>query len=142
MPADRGAHVALDGLHRGADDVLAATREELLGGLLDDGQPMPGYLLPELLFGSLEQLGYVAFSAPDPLGLSTASLTDAGLANLKTMTKLKWLRLTHARITDAGLVYLEGMVNLQTLILYDTQITEAGVQRLKKALPNVRFYYR
>ena len=34
-PADRRAHVTLDRLHRGAHDVVAAAREELLGGALD-----------------------------------------------------------------------------------------------------------
>ncbi len=58
------------------------------GAVFDDGQPMPGYLLPELLFDSLERLGYVAFAAPDPLGLSTASLTDAGLARYTRLAHL------------------------------------------------------
>jgi hypothetical protein len=58
------------------------------GTVFDDGQPMPGYLLPELLFDSLEQVGYVAFAAPDPLGLSTASLTDAGLAHYTHLAQL------------------------------------------------------
>lgn len=68
--------------------IIGRVVRNLRGAVFDDGHPIPGYLQPELLFDSLEQVGYVAFAAPDPLGLSTASLTDDGLARYTHLVQL------------------------------------------------------
>lgn len=52
----------------------------------------------------------------DRLEVIGSPITDAGLANLKTLTKL-------------SVVHLDG-----------TQVTDAGVEELKRALPNLTIY--
>ena len=41
-----------------------------------------------------------------------SSLSDAGLAHLKGLTKLSHLDLTDTQVTDAGLVHLKGLTKL------------------------------
>ena len=65
-------------------------------------------------------------------------VTDAGLADLKRLTKLQMLRLSRSQVTDSGLVHLLGLTNLQRLYLSRTQVTRAGIGELKQALPNCR----
>ena len=65
-----------------------------------------------------------------------SQITDAGLVNLKGMTKVEELLLFCPKVTDAGLVHLTGLTNLQTLNLVGTKVTDAGVADLQKALPN------
>jgi len=64
----------------------------------------------------------------DPSG---SSVTDAGLAHIDGLTRLKELNLDHADITDSGLVHLKGMVSLQELDLSGTPITDAGLVHLR-----------
>ena len=73
-------------------------------------------------FPRLETLWYVG---------SRSSVTDAGLAQLDGLTRLKQLDLSDTDITDAGLVHLRGMASLQELDLSDTQITDAGLVHLR-----------
>jgi internalin A len=63
--------------------------------------------------------------------------TDAGLANLKGLTNLKLLNLTHTKLSDAGLVQLKGLTKLSTLVLTNTRVTSAGVEELQQALPSL-----
>jgi internalin A len=48
------------------------------------------------------------------------------------------LNLSRTKITDAGLAHLRSLTKLQDLNLVDTSVTRAGVQRLQKAMPAVR----
>lgn len=63
---------------------------------------------------------------------------DAGLANLKGLTKLSTLELGETQITDAGLVHLKDLTNLTELYLYRTHVTDAGVKELEQALPSLK----
>jgi Leucine-rich repeat (LRR) protein len=72
------------------------------------------------------------------LWLNDASLTDAGLMNLKGLTNLSMLGLDYTQITDAGLVHLKGLTNLKELGLSGTRVTDAGVDELKRSLPSLR----
>lgn len=65
------------------------------------------------------------------LYLSGAHVTDAGMAHLKGLTKLQWLRLP-PRVTDAGLAHLKGLTQLQGLDLGGTRITDAGLAYLEE----------
>ena len=56
-------------------------------------------------------------------------LTDAGLAHLKSLTKLERLALDATNVTDAGLVHLAGLTDLRWLFLPD-QITGDGLRHL------------
>ncbi len=56
--------------------------------------------------------------------------TDATLARLGHLKRLRDLNLAGNRITDAGLAHLAGLVDLQILDLADTAITDAGLESL------------
>ncbi|MEK6249802.1 MAG: hypothetical protein N2C12_16580, partial [Planctomycetales bacterium] len=62
--------------------------------------------------------------------------TDAGLVNLKGLTKLEYLYLWPWQITDAGLVNLKGLTSLKNLGLFCPQVTDEGRKKLQEALPN------
>jgi hypothetical protein len=59
------------------------------------------------------------------------SVSDAGLAHVKGLTKLRHLRLNGTRVTDAGPVHLKGLSNLSVLGLSRTQVTDAVLVHLK-----------
>jgi len=63
-------------------------------------------------------------------------VTDAELACLAGLPKLKVLALHSYKVTDTGLVHLKSLVYLESLYLWDTQITHAGLENLK-SLPNL-----
>jgi len=65
-------------------------------------------------------------------------ITDADLASLKTLGRLKDLRqmnFHYTEVTDAGLKELNKLKGLKVLDLTYTNATEAGVNRLRQALP-------
>ena len=57
-------------------------------------------------------------------------VSDAGLAHLNGLTRLKALDLSKTRITDSGLVELKGLKGLLQLNLSRTRITDAGLPHL------------
>ncbi|MGH7792729.1 MAG: hypothetical protein ACREOB_10505, partial [Thermodesulfobacteriota bacterium] len=65
------------------------------------------------------------------LWLSGSQITDAGLAYLTGMTKLKELSLTSTKISDAGLIHLQWLAELESLWLPGNQITDTGLAYLK-----------
>ncbi len=107
------------------DDYFGNVVEVYLpGGLSDANLALVGR------FPRLEELHYSSFRS---------TVTDAGLAHLDGITKLKELNLAGRRfidagfenastgITDAGLVHLKGMARLEKLDLSGTRITDAGL---------------
>jgi len=44
-------------------------------------------------------------------------------------------------VTDAGLENLKGLTRLQSLYLWGTEVTDAGMQGLQKALPNCSIHH-
>jgi hypothetical protein len=69
------------------------------------------------------------------LTLSETMVTDAGLKELKSLSKLEVLGLTRTGITDNGLKTLKDLKGLKSLYIGSSKVTEAGVKDLKKALP-------
>lgn len=64
-----------------------------------------------------------------------ASITDAGLAHLKYLTKLEDLDLSgNTQFTDPGLIHLAQLPNLKSLGLNGTRIGDAGLVHLKNAV--------
>jgi Leucine Rich repeat len=59
-------------------------------------------------------------------------ITDAGLENLKELTALQDLDLKGTKITDAGLKHLRGLTQLKKLDVADTQLTDAGLVNFKE----------
>jgi len=54
--------------------------------------------------------------------------------------KLKLLVLIDSFVTDAHLATLEGLDHLETLYLRGSSASDAGVQKLQKALPNLKIH--
>ena len=52
------------------------------------------------------------------------------------------LCLNDTQVTDAGLVQLKGLTKLRQLFLQDTQVTDAGVKDLQQALPKPSYLGR
>ena len=60
----------------------------------------------------------------------TPHLTDAGMAPLANLRRLKKLESYHAQITDKGLAYLRDIDSLEELAFYGAKITDAGLAHL------------
>jgi hypothetical protein len=67
-----------------------------------------------------------------------SKITDAGLAHLAGCKSLIVLDISGTGVTDAGLVHLSSVRNLLELNLTDTNVTDEGVDKLQKALPNLK----
>lgn len=108
------------------DDTLQLLREvgllhKLSVATTRDGQPAAG---PEQVF---------------KLRLSGATLTDAGLKELKGFKNLEVLGLGGSRVTGAGLLELKDMKQLREVNLYGLRIERGAREALWRHLPGVRF---
>ncbi|XP_018549197.1 uncharacterized protein si:ch73-173p19.1 [Lates calcarifer] len=65
-------------------------------------------------------------------------VTDLGVKQLSTMTRLKKLSLSNTQVTDAGLPSLRGLQELQELCLDRTAVTSRGVAELIVCLPHLQ----
>ena len=54
---------------------------------------------------------------------------------------VKFLILENAPITDAGIAQLSSMSELESLYVEGTKVTDAGVAELHKSLPNVHVHW-
>jgi len=59
-------------------------------------------------------------------------VTDATLARLRGLGRLREISLVRTRIRDAGLAHLSGLDHLEALSLAETAISDAGLEHLKK----------
>lgn len=66
------------------------------------------------------------------LSLERTQITDAGLTHLSDLTELSFLSLNWTRIGDAGLNRLAGLTNLEVLYLCQTETADAGLVSLEK----------
>lgn len=71
------------------------------------------------------------------LQMANPDVTDATLANLKGMDRLRDLDLNGTKITDAGLAELAALPALATLRIKDTAVTDAGFQKHLQGLPQL-----
>lgn len=74
--------------------------------------------------GRLERLEELDFISP------FSPVTDAGMAHLAGLTRLKSLHLASPAITDDGLAHLAGLVDLETLLISELPITSVGLRHL------------
>jgi hypothetical protein len=81
-----------------------------------------------------------ALSRLQMLWLDANNITDDGLVWLNGLTNLRYLGLNQTKVTDAGLATLKELTELQWLYLAGTQVTDAGVNNLQKALPNCKIF--
>ena len=72
----------------------------------------------------------VRLESLETLTLLRAPVTDADLADLPSLPKLKHLGLSRTKVTDAGLSCLSGLKGLESLNLYETRITGEGFEYL------------
>jgi Leucine-rich repeat (LRR) protein len=72
--------------------------------------------------------------------LSWTKVGDAGLAELGAHSHLKSLDISGTDVSDIGLVHLQDLTSLQNLNIAYTgkSVSIAGVERLRRALPNLR----
>jgi hypothetical protein len=81
--------------------------------------------------------GTVQVDADEPgkpavrVDLGGDKVSDADLAALESLPRLRRLYLGGAHITDAGLDHIRRLTELQKLYLADTPVTDAGLPRLK-----------
>jgi hypothetical protein len=80
-------------VHAGA---VVRYREEYLDG----GQPMPRYLLPDLLFDVLARVGLLTLDQSDQLGLEMISLTEAGRSRYDELCRSKRQQQEPAALTS------------------------------------------
>ena len=67
----------------------------------------------------------------EDLSLVGSGLTDAGLAHLAPLTKLRYLQFSGGpNVTDAGLCHLARLRRLDSLTISDCRITEQGLPHL------------
>ena len=94
------------------------------------------------LGGSMES--YPPYYFGECVSIKRTEFSDAEMERLKDVLKavpgLKELRLDQTQITDAGLEQLKGLTRLECLSLTDTKVTAAGVEKLKQALPTCTIY--
>ena len=74
------------------------------------------------------------------LRLRGTKITDAGLTHLAEMKSLRKIGLELTGIGDSGLAHLKGLENLEYLNLYGTKVTDAGLAHLD-GLANLKKLY-
>ena len=82
-------------------------------------------------FGGDDATHFQGLGSLELLWLENSDITDAGLKNLRGLTKLRELNLRCTRVTDEGLEHLAGLTNLEALYLDATQVTDAGLRHLE-----------
>jgi internalin A len=69
------------------------------------------------------------------VSLTNNEITDAGLASLRGLSRLRELELRQTPVSDDGLTHLHGLRTLGELDLRDTGVSLAGVLALQRSLP-------
>jgi hypothetical protein len=67
----------------------------------------------------------------ESLWLHETGVSDAGLVSLKDLKQLRGLNLGQTRVSDRGLEHLQGLGQLECLYLSGTAISDAGLRFLK-----------
>src|SRR5262249_53785384 len=95
-----------------------------------DDQPVPGGTprapAPDWL---LKRVGVDCLYSVVSVGLYGPG-TDADLARIGNLRRLRQLNILRAKVTDGGLAHLEGIAGLRALYLSDMPITDAGLGHL------------
>jgi Leucine-rich repeat (LRR) protein len=78
-----------------------------------------------------------ALARLEKLTLAGNLITNGGLAQIANMANLKTLDLEATEVSDAGLVHLEGMKNLNVVYLGATHVTKEGLAKLQMARPDL-----
>jgi len=106
-----------------------------LGGTVETSPDRPGKPVIKVdLHGTAVQdsdlEALAALPELETLDLRLTKIGDAGVAHLRTLTKLRFLNLFRTGLSDDGLVPLEGVHDLETLLIGGTRVTNSGMSRL------------
>lgn len=74
------------------------------------------------------------------LDLKDTQITNEGLRQIANITSLTRLNLARTQVSDEGLEYLKGLDNLEYLNLYGSQVTDTGLEHLV-GMTNLRKLY-
>lgn len=77
-------------------------------------------------------LGDDYFSSVIQIYLRNTKVTDAGVAQLKDLPRLKSLDLRDTQATDAGFAPLKGLIRLESLDLRGTRVTDAVLAHMQE----------
>lgn len=72
------------------------------------------------------------------LYLDRTAISDAGLANLKSLHYLEYLNLTGTKTTDTGLKNIASLKSLRSVYVWNSNVTMSTALQLEKANPRVR----
>lgn len=102
---------------------------------------LPGGFDSRLTDESLRALG--TMSRLEVINIQGHVFTNDGLSHLRNLQHLRELRISsfpNSQFRDSGLRHLESLTNLESLDLsIGNQVTEDGKQRLRKALPSLKY---
>lgn len=68
-------------------------------------------------------------------------VNDRDVASLADCPELKWLVLDNTDVSDAGLAFLHGLTKLRRLYVRGSRVSADGVAQLEAALPDVTVVY-
>uniref|UniRef100_A0A3P9KEK5 Si:ch73-173p19.1 n=1 Tax=Oryzias latipes TaxID=8090 RepID=A0A3P9KEK5_ORYLA len=130
------AHPALSSLSLGGIPVQDGNRTlEIVSGLKLTHLTLPGR--HTVTDGGLSFLSRLSLLCELDLTDYT-HVTDQGVRQLSSLTRLKKLSLSNTQVTDVGLPSLLGMQELQQLCLDRTAVTSRGVAQLITQLPHLQ----
>ena len=75
------------------------------------------------------------------IDLAHTRITDQGLEALAGVTKLQQLSLDSTNVTDASVRFLQGFRQLRKLNLYHTFVTEKGCRQVREAIPRCEIIF-
>ena len=100
------------------------------GAMGSDPERDPVVRLVERLGGQLRRDEGAPGRPIVEIRLSTTSVTDDQLGELRGVASLRSLDLSQTRISDVGLARLRGHQGLRSLLLFDTKVTDKGLEHI------------
>ncbi|MDQ6477071.1 c-type cytochrome domain-containing protein [Dyadobacter sp. LHD-138] len=71
------------------------------------------------------------------LHLEHTAVTDAGIADLKSLSYLQYVNLFDTKISDSGLKNIAGMKSLRSVYVWQSGVTDSVVSQVAKQYPNL-----
>ncbi len=71
------------------------------------------------------------------LHLEHTVVTDAGVANLKTLPYLEYVNIVDTKVSDAGLKNIAAMKGLRSVYVWKSSVTDSGVSQLHRLYPGL-----
>ncbi|MBY0434255.1 MAG: hypothetical protein K2U26_09115 [Cyclobacteriaceae bacterium] len=72
------------------------------------------------------------------LNLERSSVTDDNLRDIVWPSDLSFLNLSFTKVTDAGLANMKSIAHLKTIYLFQSTVTKKGVDELHQLLPDLK----